>query len=224
MLMQLVCVDRRYQRMNCFNIRELQGVLKRKFFTDLINTNDHRDFLNQSIIGLRFKSNNTLSTTPDMEAFFNLGTTSSAKTKSLSFDTVYSNISIPTYSIMSYVPQLPTYHATVFYMGSVINIISSLNFYSFLTLTQISNVLKNITSSNFSLNLDIFKSFFSSNYSYDQKTSTSSTTYSTNNLNSSLDLDTSNASLSETSNNVRFTRFNNPLISYDYKCGHYLGI
>ena len=33
MLMQLVCVDRRYQRMNCFNIRELQGILKRRFFS-----------------------------------------------------------------------------------------------------------------------------------------------------------------------------------------------
>jgi hypothetical protein len=32
MLCQLVCVDRKYQRMNCFNIRELQGILKRKFF------------------------------------------------------------------------------------------------------------------------------------------------------------------------------------------------
>ena len=81
MLMQLVCVDRRYQRMNCFNIRELQGVLKRKFFTDLINTNDHRDFLNQSIIGLRFKSNNQLSITPDLESFFNLGLTNTPKTK-----------------------------------------------------------------------------------------------------------------------------------------------
>jgi heme/copper-type cytochrome/quinol oxidase subunit 1 len=32
MLFQLVCTDRRYARMNCFNIRELQGILKRKFF------------------------------------------------------------------------------------------------------------------------------------------------------------------------------------------------
>jgi hypothetical protein len=32
MLCQLVCVDRRYQRMNAFNIRELQGILKRRFF------------------------------------------------------------------------------------------------------------------------------------------------------------------------------------------------
>ena len=32
MLCQLICADRRYQRMNCFNIRELQGILKRRFF------------------------------------------------------------------------------------------------------------------------------------------------------------------------------------------------
>jgi hypothetical protein len=209
--------------MNCFNIRELQGVLKRKFFTDLINTNDHRDFLNQSIIGLRFKSNNTLATTPDMEAFFNLGTTSSSKTKSLSFDTVYTNLNFTNLSLVSYLPQLPTYHATIFYMNSVINIIGSLNFHSFFTLTQISTILKSITSSNCSIDLHFFKAFFVTNYSYEKKTS-SSTNYTTNNLNASSNIDMSNTNFSETSNNVRFTRFNNPLISYDYKCGHYLGI
>ena len=56
MLCQLVCVDRRYQRMNCFNIRELQGNLKRKFFSDLVNSNDHREVLNNTMIGLRFKT------------------------------------------------------------------------------------------------------------------------------------------------------------------------
>ena len=155
MLMQLVCVDRRYQRMNCFNIRELQGVLKRKFFTDLINTNDHRDFLNQSIIGLRFKANNTLATTPDMESFFNLGTTSSSKTKTLSFDTVYSNVNMLNFSVSPFIPQMPTYHATIFTMNSVIKIISSLNFYSFITLTHIPTLLKNIASSNLSINLNL---------------------------------------------------------------------
>jgi hypothetical protein len=222
--MQLVCVDRRYQRMNCFNIRELQGVLKRKFFTDLINTNDHRDFLNQSIIGLRFKSNNTLSTTPDMEAFFNLGTTSSSKTKTLSFDTVYSNINMMNFSILSYIPQLPTYHATVFYMSSVINIIGSLNFHSFITLTQVPSILQSLASSNCSINLDFFKTMFAVSYDHKKNLTTASVNYSTNNLNSSSTLNNSNTNLSETSNNVRFTRFNNPLISYDYKCGHYLGI
>lgn len=54
MLCQLVCVDRRYQRMNCFNIREMQSLLKRKFFTDLINTKDHRLLLDKTSLGLRF--------------------------------------------------------------------------------------------------------------------------------------------------------------------------
>lgn len=35
MLAQLVCVDRRYQRMNSFNARELQALLKQRFFTDI---------------------------------------------------------------------------------------------------------------------------------------------------------------------------------------------
>jgi hypothetical protein len=60
MLLQLVCTDRRYARMNCFNIRELQGILKRKFFVDLINTHDHRNLSNQTMLALRFKLNNNL--------------------------------------------------------------------------------------------------------------------------------------------------------------------
>ena len=35
MLAQLVCVDRRYQRMNTFNARELQALLKQRFFNDI---------------------------------------------------------------------------------------------------------------------------------------------------------------------------------------------
>ena len=57
MLFQLVCVDRRYQRMNCFNIRELQSMLKRRFFPDLVNTNDHRTMLHNTMVGLRYKTN-----------------------------------------------------------------------------------------------------------------------------------------------------------------------
>ena len=82
MLAQLICVDRRYQRMNCFNIRELQGILKRKFFTDLVNSNDHRELLNNSMIGLRFKTNNNNTIDPDMSIFYNLGTTFNSKIKS----------------------------------------------------------------------------------------------------------------------------------------------
>ena len=58
MLCQLVCVDRRYQRMNCFNIRELQGSLKRRFFDDLVNSQSTHSSLADSMIGLRFKLSN----------------------------------------------------------------------------------------------------------------------------------------------------------------------
>lgn len=56
MLGQLICLDRRYQRMNCFNIREVQSLLKRRFFADLVNTADHRTFLNETMLGVRFKT------------------------------------------------------------------------------------------------------------------------------------------------------------------------
>lgn len=89
MLCQLVCVDRRYQRMNCFNIRELQGILKRKFFTDLVNSNDHRHLLDKSVIGLRFKNNNQLNINHDMSLFYNFGTTTSSKSKTGLFTNNY---------------------------------------------------------------------------------------------------------------------------------------
>jgi len=73
MLCQLVCTDRRYARMNCFNIRELQGVLKRKFFVDLFNSHDHRTLLNTSMLGLKFKLNNTENLSLDTPLFYGWG-------------------------------------------------------------------------------------------------------------------------------------------------------
>jgi hypothetical protein len=224
MLMQLVCVDRRYQRMNCFNIRELQGVLKRKFFTDLINTNDHRDFLNQSIIGLRFKSNNQLAITPDLESFFNLGLTNTPKTKTNIFNNVY-NTSLA-------LPTLPSTFINTSYISSlfnllvtnIFNLITSLHFNSLLSLPNSISTLKSFISVNTSLNLSTYTlPIMSTNHSLGGDQTNTNLTYSTDNLNSLTSNDATNTLFSETSNNVRFTRFSNPLISYDYKCGHYLG-
>jgi hypothetical protein len=89
MLCQLVCVDRRYQRMNCFNIRELQGILKRKFFTDLVNSNNHRDLLNNSMIGVRYKLNHTMDIEPDIFTFYNFGLINTDKLKSLKTKSLY---------------------------------------------------------------------------------------------------------------------------------------
>jgi hypothetical protein len=109
MLCQLVCVDRRYQRMNCFNIRELQGILKRRFFTDLVNSNDHRDLLNDSMIGLRFKLNNSQSIEPDIFSFYNIGTTNTVKTKNVNLNSIYdsANASSLNTNFSSFLPSAP---------------------------------------------------------------------------------------------------------------------
>ena len=70
MLFQLVCTDRRYARMNCFNIRELQGILKRKFFVDLIDSHDYKDLLKSSMINLRYKTNSNLNLDFDTSTFY----------------------------------------------------------------------------------------------------------------------------------------------------------
>jgi hypothetical protein len=56
MLCQLLCLDRRYQRMNCFNVRELQSLLKSRFFTELTSTDEQHEFFEQTAIGVRFKN------------------------------------------------------------------------------------------------------------------------------------------------------------------------
>jgi hypothetical protein len=56
MLCQLVCLDRRYQRMNCFNIREIQTLLKTRFYADLLSESHQHIFLNRSTPTLRFKT------------------------------------------------------------------------------------------------------------------------------------------------------------------------
>jgi hypothetical protein len=225
MLMQLVCVDRRYQRMNCFNIRELQGVLKRKFFTDLINTNDHRDFLNQSIIGLRFKTNNQLSISPDLESFFNFGTTNSVKSKSTGFSNTYSNIynsglaNLP----VNFVPELKNLSTLLeSYLRSFITVLSSLNFQTIITLNYLPSIFSTLLTTNLTFNTTYFFSIKPrvenlSNIGTDVN-------FVSENTNSATLTEYQNSSFSESSNSVRFTKFNNPLISYDYKCGHYLGI
>jgi hypothetical protein len=57
MLAQLVCVDRRFQRMNCFNMREVQAILKQRFFADLQDEQTHHQLLDKTLIGLKLKLN-----------------------------------------------------------------------------------------------------------------------------------------------------------------------
>lgn len=223
MLCQLVCVDRRYQRMNCFNIRELQGVLKRKFFTDLINTNDHRDFLNQSMIGLRFKTNNQLSITPDTESFFNFGTTNTTKTKSLNFHNFYLNSTNLIESKFNVFSPSYIFSSIQLALVNLVCILFSLNIHSFASIFYVPKHIHTLISTNFLFSDNLLLNH-TGYYNFKSQNEETTVLFNTENI-STLDLMTnSNTLLSETSNNVRFSRFTNPLISYDYKCGHYLGI
>jgi len=42
--------------MNCFNIREIQTLLKARFYADLLNETDQHLFLSKTAIGLRYKT------------------------------------------------------------------------------------------------------------------------------------------------------------------------
>lgn len=111
MLCQLVCIDRRYQRMNCFNIREIQSILKRKFFTDLINSHDHHMFLDKTAMGLRFKTNNINNINSNIFIFYNYGIEFTPKIRSSSF--FINNIDLTT-SISSF-----NYNSLFFYIVSL---------------------------------------------------------------------------------------------------------
>jgi len=66
LLLQLVCLDRRYQRMNCFNIRELQALLKTRFLSDDKNPHEHFKFARRTVIGLRYKTGGEEVIAPNM--------------------------------------------------------------------------------------------------------------------------------------------------------------
>jgi hypothetical protein len=55
MLVQLVCLDRRYQRMNCYNIREIQTILKSKYSPATADSADVHFNLGDTAVGLRYQ-------------------------------------------------------------------------------------------------------------------------------------------------------------------------
>lgn len=241
MLCQLVCVDRRYQRMNCFNIRELQGNLKRKFFSDLVNSNDHRDILNSTMIGLRFKIENLTSLNPDMSSFYQYGTHNNNKSRNLIFTNSYeqhslynnifsqflSNINV---SLMSFlIVKTPYYflHQLLLLTNEIemqfYRVLSNLNIITFFNSKvinlDINFIFESFLNINF-LNLnDLFSYFksqifnFKSNYFIFFKSDNNKT----------LESEILYSGL-ENSSYSRSNKFINSYVSYDYKCGNYLGI
>jgi hypothetical protein len=145
MLCQLVCTDRRYQRMNCFNIREIESILKRKFFTDLINTHDHKTLLDKTAMGLRFKTNGINSIHSNIFNFYNYGIEFSPKIRT--FNETY-NLNFNSYT-------------TPFLNSFFSNLINFFNLNNFLSINVLNNFyLNNFTFLSF-LNFNInFKYFF----------------------------------------------------------------
>jgi hypothetical protein len=247
MLCQLVCVDRRYQRMNCFNIRELQGILKRKFFPDLINLNDHRYLMDSSMIGLRFKYNNNDMVRPEQSLFYNFGTTGVDKQKTTQLvNYMYLTENSPHHSTTSTalnqlmvaftsITNTPTSTIVTknplnIYLNELYNLLPNSPLKSIPTLIEtVPNVkylllqglpkLPNMSNKAL-LNGNIIQPTLNIN----AVTNTQNYSFSTGSVNSK----TADSSLltmsSENTNSVRYNKYNNALVGYDYKSGHYLGI
>lgn len=228
MLCQLVCVDRRYQRMNCFNIRELQGILKRKFFTDLVNTSDHRQVLESSMIGLRFKTNNELSLDSDTLSFHNYGTTNSNKQRSTLLLNSYTNQDANAgsrYLVTSYFSADSLSQFVSLYLGLAYQALQSFNLKSALSL-QPMTVLRSLACTlQQSFNVGyIYDTPVTSVPARDEHSEASKTLYSSSNYDLPESLNSTAYNYIEDSSEYRHNRFSNSIISYDYKCGHYLGI
>jgi hypothetical protein len=232
MLCQLVCIDRRYQRMNCFNIRELQGILKRKFFTDLVNVHDFREMLDESMIGLRFKSNATDTVTPNSALFYSYGLNTTTKSKTTELINSYTNydarVLVSTdssaYQIMSNFSSFETnsLKSVTFSLTSLVQefftVVGTLTYsiLAFSPLTMVSSVRASLIANNFAALTNPLALLQTMTAASSDVVRTNSTAFASSRANDTVDSFTEDSTF-------RFTRFQNPLISYDYKCGNYIG-
>jgi hypothetical protein len=229
MLCHLVCTDRRYARMNCFNIRELQSILKRKFFTDLVNTHDHRDLLEQSMIGLRYKTNNSLNLNSDVLSFYNFGISTNNLNKILlftnsSYSTKIDRLKNYDYYLINFFSSKSNFNLFLpfsFYVTTLceyFSLILSFNifFSPFFTINTLFNTLLN--NLNFHFNMPLLMSLFNLNLSNNSNTKQTFLVQDTNKDSSFI-----KNNFLESSHNMRYTRFFNVLVNYDYKTGHYIG-
>lgn len=146
MLAQLVCIDRRYQRMNCFNIREIQSLLKKKFYSDLINTHDYHIFLDKNMINLKYKINDINYINVNSNLFFNYGIELDKKFKNNNFKN-YFNLNEFNKKTIFYFIDLDLWNTSFFLFLS-----KALINFNFLALNNFNFNIKNLT--------DIFLFFF----------------------------------------------------------------
>jgi hypothetical protein len=89
MLCQLVCIDRRYQRMNCFNIREVQTLLRSKYHPSFLDVLEHHQLLEHTVIGLRFKLFGLDSINSNMSLAFEHSISKTPTNRSSLYDNMY---------------------------------------------------------------------------------------------------------------------------------------
>jgi hypothetical protein len=228
MLFQLVCTDRRYARMNCFNIRELQGILKRRFFTDLVNSHEHKDLLEKSMIGLRYKTNSNINLDSDMLSFYNFGIHNADVNRFLSYEKGSTPRIQTTNALDSYFINLflldngGFFHKNIllnlrFRCYDFIQPLLTLSLSSFITLPDLNSFSKFIKS-NFSFSLGSINLFLGGEDYLIRENKNSISYKISDNSPTPQSFNYSESSMSQ-----RFIRFNNPLINYDYKTGHYIG-
>jgi hypothetical protein len=243
MLCQLVCVDRRYQRMNCFNIRELQGILKRKFFTDLVNTMDSHTATDSTLINMRHKNNMSNILTYDQSLLYNFDITTTSKFKNFSYTPgkVYSYtwpLGLKNYSLNFSITNLPivnSFYVFLFenklplFLKDLVNFLPSLPllFSSLFVLPWGLHLLPLTLFNNFFTKFPIMSNLFSKNFFLENNNLSSAPNtqiYNSSNVNYTSFNVLSALNFSENSSTWRFNRYSFPLISYDYKSGNYLSI
>jgi hypothetical protein len=179
------------------------------------------------MIGLRFKANNSFSLDSDVLAFFKNGTNTFPKSRQLDMENYYSgpgfssnqaSIFSATYSFNNPLTGLPK---TLFMYFTPFTALFNISPQSSLLSISPFSILNSVTqllSFNFRLQLLPFTNYTSFLLnSADSPASifrSKGTTLGTHGLYSS----------SENEGVSRFSRFTNPIISYDYKCGNYIGI
>lgn len=213
-LAQLVCVDRRYQRMNCFNIRELQSLVRRRFFFELLDNNVFNKNLNHTIISERFKNNNEFINKNNnmIYNFYNLYL-DSIKTVNLSrIDLILLkskyNFNFYTSNFNLFFNNITKFITFIYYfLGNMINI--NINSVLFLFI----NIFKDINSI-FSIFL---LKFINNNINNNDINKINNTFYAIKYLNN-LTVYT----FMENYSNVRYLQFNNPSFVFKVKTGNYL--
>ena len=139
MLCQLVCLDRRYQRMNWFNIREIQTLLKTRFYADLLSESHQHIFLNRSTPTLRFKTQDLNFLNSCQVILHKYGILNTPSSRTQVYNSPFNNTYVNTINTGAFTIGLPTSFESAYYTivsSFSTNSLSSLNLTSMVNSTS----------------------------------------------------------------------------------------